>query len=82
MRTAITLDEFIFTLNQDEDILITIRDHNWDLEYRGWKSDLRKWKSGLVGHEYADFKNWFVQDFILTEGGVEITIVELPEFLD
>ena len=28
MRTPITLEEFLFTLNQDEDILVTIIDYD------------------------------------------------------
>ena len=42
MRTPITLQEFLFTLNQDEDILVTIIDYDSGnkLINKCWKSDL------------------------------------------
>lgn len=74
MRTPITLEEFLFTLNQDEDIRVHLIDYERDERiYSGWKSDFDK-------HEYD---KWIVQDFILSsEGSLEITIVELETFLD
>lgn len=74
MRTPITLQEFLFTLNQDEDICVHIIDYEKDERlYSGWKSDLIK------QHEYDE---WFVQDFTLFENGLEITIVIIEEELD
>lgn len=74
MRTPITLEEFLFTLNQDEDIFVYIIDYIADKRiYSGWKSDLVK------KHEYDE---WFVQDFTLFENGLEITIVKLKIELD
>lgn len=74
MRTPITLEEFLFTLNQDEDIFVHIIDYIADKRiYSGWKSDLVK------KHEYDE---WFVQDFTLFENGLEITIVKLKIELD
>lgn len=73
MRTPITLQEFLFTLNQDEDMRVHIIDYmNDERLYSGWKLDFDK-------HEYD---KWFVQDFTLSEGGLEITIVESEIELD
>lgn len=81
MRTAITLEEFLFYLNQDEDCRITLVDFDaiiGEKLYAGWKSDMRKWTS-LTGFRYADYENWFVQDFTLSEGGMEICITKQLE---
>ena len=73
MRTPITLQEFLFTLNQDEDTFVHIIDYEREeLLYSGWKTDFAQ-------HQYD---NWFVQDFLLTTGGLEITIVELEAELE
>lgn len=73
IRTPITLQEFLFTLNQDEDIRVHIIDYEKDERICScWKSDFGK-------HEYDE---WFVQDFTLLEGGLEITIVKSEEELD
>ena len=85
MRTPITLQEFLHTLNQDEDILVTIIDYN-----NGNKLINKCWKSNLTEYGYPDdnrytyfdVEYWFVQDFILMLGGLEITIVESEEKLD
>ena len=78
MRTAITLDEFIFTLNQNEDIFVTVIDYERDqILYRGWKSDIKR---HFENHDV--YGNWFVQDFIGTTSGMDLTIVELKEELD
>lgn len=75
MRTAITLDEFLFTLNQDEDIRVHLIDYErGEMLYSGWKTDFY-----TLEHKYD---NWFVQHFLLTTEGLEIIIVELPEELD
>lgn len=74
MRTPITLQEFLFTLNQDEDIFIHIINYVADERlYSGWKSDL------VRQHEYDE---WFVQDFTLCIGGLDITIVKSEKELD
>lgn len=74
IRTPITLQEFLFTLNQDEDIFVHIIDYmNDERLHSGWKSDL------VRQHEYDE---WFVQDFTSLEGGLEITIVKLKIELD
>ena len=79
MRTAITLEEFLFTLNQDEDMRVTIIDYERD------ERIITEWKLGLrhsykeTNERYEPYKDWFVQDFVLSYGGVEITIVELQE---
>jgi len=85
MRTPITLQEFLHTLNQDEDILVTIIDYNNEnkLINKCWKSDLTE--SGYPGdnrYTYFDVEYWFVQDFKLMIGGLEITIVKSKEELD
>ena len=75
MKTPITLEEFLFTLNQDEDIRILIIDYKKDDAINSfWKSDYR---------EYEDeHKDWFVQGFVLMSEGLEITIVKSEEELD
>jgi hypothetical protein len=78
MRTPITLQEFLFTLNQDEDMLVTII--NYDKDEVLFK-DL--WKSGLnYRSNFLNYCTWFVQDFILSRGGLEITIVKSEIELD
>ena len=84
MRTPITLEEFLFTLNQDEDILITIVDYNNEnkLINKCWKSDLTEYSYPSDNrYTYFDVKYWFVQDFILMLGGLEIIIVKSEEEL-
>ena len=77
MRTPITLKEFLFTLNQDEDIRVHLIDYEKDERlYSGWKS------SFLFDNSKSVLKYWFVQDFTLSEGGLEITIVEFEKELD
>lgn len=77
MRTPITLEEFLHTFNQDEDMLVTII--NYDKDEVLFK-DL--WKSGLkYRSSFLDYCPWFVQDFILSKGGLEITIVKSKEEL-
>ncbi len=73
-RTLITLDEFIFTLNQDEDCLLTIINYDKDtILYHGWKSGINYYKS------YNTHKNWYIQDFIIVSSGMEICITQNPE---
>lgn len=77
MRTPITLEEFLFTLNQDEDILITLIDYDKDE-----KIIIKEWKDGFPYSRqfqsicYDDVKNYFVQNFTLMMGGLEIAIVK------
>lgn len=81
MRTPITLQEFLFILNQDEDMRVHIIDYKEDEEiYSGWKSDFN-YRSTDNHNKYKTYKGWFVQDFTLTTGGLEITIVESKEEL-
>lgn len=81
MRTPITLQEFLFTLNQDEDILITIIDYDKNIKLRDkcWKSDLTD--VGYPEDSIYLIKDWFVQNFTLILGGLEITIVKSKEEL-
>ena len=84
MRTSITLEEFLHTLNQDEDLLVTIIDYNNDNKIidKCWKSDLTEYSYPSDNrYTYFDVKYWFVQDFILMLGGLEITIVKSEEEL-
>ena len=82
MRTPITLQEFLFTLNQDEDIRVTLMNYEGPDKEFGvipcsvWKSDISKLTV------YKIVKDWFVQDFTLISGGLEITIVKSKEELD
>ena len=77
MRTPITLQEFLFTLNQDEDMRVHIIDYKCDERlYSGWKSCF------LFDSSKSVMKYWFVQDFITTQDGLEITIVESEIELD
>lgn len=81
MKTAITLEEFLFYLNQDEDCRITLVDFDaiiGEKLYTGWKSSMHK-STSLTGFRYADYKNWFVQDFILSYYGMEICICKQLE---
>ena len=81
MKTAITLEEFLFYLNQDEDCRITLVDFDaiiGEKLYTGWKSDMHEWTS-LTRFRYADYKKWFVQDFTLSDGGMEICITKQLE---
>lgn len=82
MRTPITLEEFLFTLNQDEDIFVHIIDYERDERlYSGWKSSLNyEMKKDFLNE--LKYKDWFVQDFVCTMDGLEITIVELEAELD
>lgn len=82
MRTPITLEEFLFILNQDEDIRVTLIDYERDERlYSGWKSSLYyEMKKDFLNE--LKYKDWFVQDFICTIDGLEITIVELKAELD
>lgn len=78
MRTPITLEEFLFNLNQDDDMLVTII--NYDKDEVLFKDF---WKSGLkYRSSFLDYCSWFVQDFVLLRGGLEITIVKSEEELD
>ena len=84
IRAQVTLQEFLFTLNQDEDILVTIIDYNNGnkLINKCWKSDLTEYSYPSDNrYTYFDVKYWFVQDFILMLGGLEITIVKSEEKL-
>lgn len=82
MRTPITLEEFLFTLNQDEDIFVHIIDYmNDERLYSGWKSSLFHNIKNDFLNEFK-YKDWFVQDFITTMEGLEITIVEFEKELD
>lgn len=73
-----TLNDFLFFLNQDEDILVTIIDYKTDtlIIHALWKSDLNCFS------DYLERADWFVQDFVLSRGGLEITIVESEKELD
>ena len=82
MRTPITLEEFLFTLNQDEDMFVHLIDYEKDERiYSGWKSDFN-YRSTDNHNKYKKYKGWFVQDFVATIAGLEITIVELEAELD
>ena len=84
IRTQVTLQEFLFTLNQNEDVLVTIIDYDNGnkLINKCWKSDLTEYSySSDNRYTYFDVKYWFVQDFILMLGGLEITIVKFEEKL-
>ena len=82
MRTPITLQEFLFTLNQDEDIWVTLIDYEGTnkesrvIPCSVWKNDISKLTV------YKIVKDWFVQDFIFTLEGLKITIVKSKEELD
>lgn len=85
MKTSITLQEFLFTLNQNEDILVTIIDYNSGnkLINKCWKSDLTEYSYPSDNrYTYFNVEYWFVQDFKLMLGGLEITIVKSEEELD
>ena len=81
MRTPITLQEFLFTLNQDKDMRVTLINYEGPDKEFGvipcsvWKSNISKLTV------YKIVKDWFVQDFITTTKGFKITIVELEEEL-
>ena len=83
MRTPITLEEFLFTLNQDEDILVTVIDYDTDE-----KIIIKEWKDGFpisIQFQaicYDVIKDYFVLDFTLMLGGLEITIVKSEEELN
>ena len=83
MRTPITLEEFLFTLNQDEDILVTVIDYNTDEKFiiKEWKSSFQH-SSKFQVICYNEIKDYFVQYFNLTIGGLEIFIVQSKEELD
>ena len=83
MRTPITLQEFLFTLNQDEDMLVTIIDYdtNEKIIIKEWKDGFR-YSSQFQVTCYDEIKDYFVQDFTLILGGLEITIVKSKEELD
>jgi len=82
MRTPITLHEFLFTLNQDEDIRVHLIDYERDERICScWKSSFQ-FSNDEYGMKYQHYKGWFVEDFTLTTGGLEITIVELEAELD
>ena len=82
MRTAITLQEFLFTLNQDEDIFVHIIDYERDERICScWKSSLNyEMKNDFLNE--LKYKDWFVQYFTTSMEGLEITIVELEAELD
>ena len=85
MRTPITLQQFLFTLNQDEDILVTIIDYNKDVKFinKCWKPDLTEDSYPSDNrYTYFDIEYWLVQDFKLILGGLEITIVKSEEELN
>ena len=85
MRTPITLQEFLFTLNQDEDILVTIIDYDNEnkLINKCWKHDLTEYSYPSDDrYIYFDVEHWFVQDFTLMLGGLGITIVKSEIELD
>lgn len=75
MRTEIMLEEFLFVMNQDEDIRVTLIDYEIDSRIiTAWKSDL------LYNEKYTKHKDWKVQDFSLAQGGLEIVITQFePE---
>ena len=77
MRTPITLDEFLFTLNQDEDCRITLTDFNTpigEILWTGWKSCIKNYFE-----QYKKYSEYYVQDFISLTNGIEICISENPE---
>ena len=75
MRTPITLQEFLFILNQNEDTRILLIDYKEaDAINCFWKSDYIEYKD--------EHKDWFVQDFVLMSKGIEISIVKSKEELD
>lgn len=77
MRTPITLEEFLFTLNQDEDTFVHLIDYERDERICScWKSDFR-YRSTDNHNKYKTYKSWFVLDFVIKQDGLEITIVEL-----
>lgn len=82
MRTPITLQEFLFTLNQDEDMFVHIIDYERDERlYSGWKSSLNyEMKKDFLNE--LKYKEWFVQGFTTTMESLEITIVKFEAELD
>ena len=75
MRTPITLQEFLFTLNQAEDMRIILIDYKEDGAINCfWKSDYIEYKD--------EHKDWFIQDFVLMSKGLKISIVKFEEELD
>lgn len=75
MRTPITLQEFLHTLNQDEDMIVDLINYETgDRLYSGWKTDI-----DVLKHTYDD---WFIQYFSTTKEGLEITIVKSEKELD
>ena len=73
MRTKITLGEFLYVLNQDEDMRVTLAD--FDKPYG--ENITNQWKRDLINDPiYAQYKDWLVQDFTLAQGGIEIVITK------
>ena len=82
MRTLITLQEFLFTLNQDDDIRVYIIDYmNDERLYSCWKSSL----NSEIKRDFLNelkYKDWFVEYFTSSMEGLEIMIVESEVELD
>ena len=73
MRTKITLHEFLYVMNQDEDIRVTLSDFDAPIG----KDITTQWKSSLIRDDlYQQYKNWYVQDFVCVIGGLEIVITD------
>ena len=74
MQPQITLNDFLFTLNQDEDCRVILTDFNAPIGqtlWEGWKSDIQKYCE-----QWNTFSSWYVQDFTSIQGGVEICITK------
>ena len=82
MRTLITLQEFLFTLNKDDDIRVYIIDYmNDERLYSCWKSSL----NSEIKRDFLNelkYKDWFVEYFTSSMEGLEIMIVESEVELD
>ena len=73
-KPRISLNTFLFTLNQDEDCQVILTDFSAPIGrilWGGWKSDIQKYCE-----QWNTFSSWYVQDFTSIQGGVEICITK------
>lgn len=81
MRTPITLEEFVFTLCQEEDIMLNVMDYFTDrILYHGWKLD--SIVPHGIPHSFGELGEWYVQYFATASGGLEIFVVKDKKDLD
>ena len=71
MKQQITLNDFIFALNQDEDILVTVIDYLTDEEMLpvSWKTSLNSYS------DYQEIKDRFVEYFFVETMGYNTKMV-------